>query len=558
MKANSPLDIYPYLPDVCEKVYGEKKMAVAAHLVGRVYSFEDFSEKISAQMKDDLSSGRKTEEEKIKTEKDLRKLEELLAPAVREVRIGCGEKAVTIGGDDVLFRHTLTFYNKTPVAVDVHDTMISEELKARLRNVTDFRKFYVGKFLTLDAVAVRSVSGIPERFAACVSAVAETGFPVILCTKDPGLMEAGLKAAEGQNPLMYAADEKNRNEMFALARRYDVPLVISAPGDLDRLKSLVISAKLNGITKIVLDPGTFTGDRFRETFQNLIRIRAAAVSGKEDADSRSGHDATLAWPIIALPIKTRCDAGTGMTAEKKDAAAEKKDVAADKDETRETGDENALVEKDFEETLLTAASIIRCADLVIIHGTEPHELLPIVHVADMIYTDPRKPNAVAPGLYDIGTPDDASPVLFTTNFALTYYTVESDLASAGISCRLLAVNTGGLGVEAAVAGSQLTAQTVREEIENTGLDLKATTHKTLIIPGLAARLQGDLEKRLGIRVLTGPVDSGRLPKWLEENGFITLKKKTRKRKIREQNEQISACRMDKNTSNRMHSEKNIK
>ena len=63
MKANSPLDIYPYLPDVCEKVYGEKKMAVAAHLVSRVYSFEDFSEKITALMKDDPSSG-KTEEER--------------------------------------------------------------------------------------------------------------------------------------------------------------------------------------------------------------------------------------------------------------------------------------------------------------------------------------------------------------------------------------------------------------------------------------------------------------------------------------------------------------
>ncbi|MBO4302935.1 acetyl-CoA decarbonylase/synthase complex subunit gamma [Methanosarcinaceae archaeon] len=549
MKANSPLDIYPYLPDVCEKVYGEKKMAVAAHLVSRVYSFEDFSEKITALMKDDPSSGKteeeriKTEEERIKTEKDLRKLEELLAPAVREVRIGCGEKAVTIGGDDVLFRHTLTFYNKTPVAVDVHDMMTSEELKSRLQNVTDFRKFYVGKFLTLDAVAVRSVSGIPEIFAACVSAVAETGFPVILCTKDPALMEAGLKAAEGQNPLMYAADERNRNEMFSLARKFDVPLVISAPGDLNLLKSIVISAKLNGITKIVLDPGTFTGDRFRETFQNLIKIRAAAVSGKDDADSRSGHDTTLAWPILILPIKTRCNAGkptegSGNSNADRNADGDADTNAAGNADRNEAGnaDRNAAgdekdseterVEKDYEETLLTAVSIIRYADLVIIHGAEPHELLPVVHVADMIYTDPRKPNAVAPGLYDIGTPDDASPVLFTTNFALTYYTVESDLTSAGISCRLLAVNTGGLGVEAAVAGSQLTAQTVREEIERTGLDLKATTHKTLIIPGLAARLQGDLEKRLGIRVLTGPTDSGRLPKWLEENGFITQEKKT--------------------------------
>ena len=63
----------------------------------------------------------------------------------------------------------------------------------------------------------------------------------------------------------------------------------------------------------------------------------------------------------------------------------------------------------------------------------------------------------------VGNPDAESPVLFTTNFALTYYTVESDLESAGISGYLLAVNTGGLGVEAAVAGGQLTADVILQK-----------------------------------------------------------------------------------------------
>lgn len=37
------------------------------------------------------------------------KLEELLAPAVKEITFGKGKKKVTIGGDEVLYRYQLTF-----------------------------------------------------------------------------------------------------------------------------------------------------------------------------------------------------------------------------------------------------------------------------------------------------------------------------------------------------------------------------------------------------------------------------------------------------------------
>lgn len=462
MKAKSPLDIWPFLPDTCESLYGESKMAIATRLVNRVYTVDELAEKMKA-------AGENADER-------LTKLAELLAPAVREITIGTGEKAVRVGGDDVMFRHQLTFYNKTKIAVDVWDTMTADELKERLRQITDFRKFYVGRFLTLDMAAVRSVSGDPEKFAACVSAVAASGLPIILCTKDPALMRAGLRAADGKNPLMYAADERNWKEMTALALEFDVPLVVSAPGDPELLKSMAMTAEKNGVSKLVLDPGTFTGKRFKETFDNLIKIRKAVLD----------KDETLAWPILTLPVKTRT-------------------TGADP------------VEADRAETVLASAMIVRYADLMIVHGCGPHEILPLVHMADMIYTDPRTPAAVDAKLYRIGTPDDDSPILFTTNFALTYYTVESDLASAKIDCFLLAVNTGGLGVEAATAGGQLTAQTVKAALDAADLDISKTKHKTLIIPGLAARLQGDLEKLLGITVLTGPTDSGRIPKWLEEN-----------------------------------------
>jgi len=48
--------------------------------------------------------------------------------------------------------------------------------------------------------------------------------------------------------------------MAELAKRYEAPLVITSPGDLDTLVSLVKTLEEDiGITDLALDPGTFTG-----------------------------------------------------------------------------------------------------------------------------------------------------------------------------------------------------------------------------------------------------------------------------------------------------------
>lgn len=66
------------------------------------------------------------------------------------------------------------------------------------------------------------------------------------------------------------------------------------------------------------------------------------------------------------------------------------------------------------------------------HSLEAHSMMPDMHLRFNIYTDPRTPVQVKPGIYKVGNPGAESPVFLTTNFALTYYTVESDIASNGI------------------------------------------------------------------------------------------------------------------------------
>ncbi len=463
MKINSPLEAYKYLPGTnCGECGEQTCMAFAAHLIDRSMDLTDCTPILEDKFK-----------------KKFEELDALLAPEIREVEIGVGDNAVKIGGDDVLYRHKLTFFNQTTYAYDVSDTMDEKELVERVKYIQEFKKFYVGNFLTADMIAVRSSSDDPEKFAAAVKKVMEnTDLSLVLCSFNPDVLKAGLEVSKDRNPLLYAANKDNWKEVADLAMNYDVPVTLFAPNDLDMLKSLAKTFAEMGTEKLVLDPGTFpTGKQLKQTFTNFIKVRRAGIDGDRD----------IAYPIMAVPF-------TAWMAHDDPVSAS------------------------YWETVVASVFTIKYGDIMILHSTEPYAMLPELHIRDTIYTDPRKPVTVDPGMYKVGEPTAESPVLVTTNFALTYYTVESDISSNKIDCYLWAIDTEGIGVEAAVAGGQLTAEKIKKGIEESGFDLKKdTTHNTVIIPGLAARLQGDVEDATGASVLVGPADSGRIPGWMEKN-----------------------------------------
>jgi acetyl-CoA decarbonylase/synthase complex subunit gamma len=70
-------------------------------------------------------------------------------------------------------------------------------------------------------------------------------------------------------------------------------------------------------------------------------------------------------------------------------------------------------------------------------------------------------------------------------------------------------------VEAAVAGGQLDAYKANEAIENANLT-EQVDHKKLIIPGMAARISGELEHLSGWEIMVGPRDSSGIPKFIDK------------------------------------------
>lgn len=460
MKVKSPLEVYRYLPATnCGKCGQPTCMAFASQMIARERPLEDCTPILEAKYK------AKYEE-----------LKRLLAPEIKQITIGVGETAKKIGGEDVLYRHVLTFFNPPPLAYDVWDTMDEKALEERVKKIISFQKFYVGEFLKPDMIAVRSTSNNPEKFAACVKKVmGMTNLPLILMSLNPAVLEAGLRLAGDKRPLIYAANKDNWREVAELVKKYSVPVTVSAPGDLDMLASLAKTFLSMSIEDIVLDPGTYCyGKQLKQTFESFIKLRRAGIAeGQRD----------IAFPIMCIPM-------TAWLIEKNP------------------------IEAAYRETEIANIFTVKYADLHVLHSLEPYSIIPILYLRRNIYTDPRTPVQVTPGLKETGTPTRKSPVFVTTNFALTFYTVESDISSNKIDSYIVVVDTGGLGVEPAVAGGQLTASKIKDAVEFTKVKEKID-HNTLVIPGLAARLKGDLEDATGMTILVGPTDSGRIPSWME-------------------------------------------
>ena len=132
-----------------------------------------------------------------------------------------------------------------------------------------------------------------------------------------------------------------------------------------------------------------------------------------------------------------------------------------------------------------------------------------------IFTDPQKPVQVEPKVYSIGEVDENSPVLLTTNFSLTYYTVESDVEASRVPCYILVVDTEGTSVLTAYSGDKLNEKVVAKAIKDCDLE-NVVKHRKMVIPGYVAVMSGKLEEETGWEIMVGPRESSLLSKYLQE------------------------------------------
>ena len=385
------------------------------------------------------------------------------APPMRLIKFGQGDQQVQVGQETVLFRHEEKFHNPAVVGAIVSDNLTGDDLVQRIKAINDLQFERVGLHLGVNAIVLKNDSGEAAAFTAAAKAVKEhSKLAVILHSDLPEAMTGALGELAEALPLIASATEGTIEAMAGLAKTHKCPLAVKA-ASLQALADLTEKAVALGVEDLVLT-----------------------------LDGLSVKDQLYAWSTArTLALKKGCRSLGYPTLSIVDQGEPSRQVA-------------------------DAASLIcKYGNIVAVDCVEPAAFLTLLTVVTNIYTDPQKPIQVESKLYEIGEPDETSPVLFTTNFSLTYYTVESDVEASRIPAYVLVVDTEGTSVLTAYSGDKLNEESVKAAIAKHQVESKVS-HRKMIIPGYVAVMSGKLEEATGWEVMVGPRESSMLPKYLQE------------------------------------------
>jgi acetyl-CoA decarbonylase/synthase complex subunit gamma len=394
------------------------------------------------------------------------KLAESAAPPVRLVTLSADGREVKSGNEIVLFRHEKTFYNPAGLFIRLRDDQPLDKIQATAREVAAYSVEYVGMKLVVDGFAVEATGG-GDDFAATVKGVLDVAdLPLILIADDPAVMAKGLEAAEGTQPLIYGATADNWEAFAELAKEHDAPMAIRADS-LSALTELTEGIKGAGVEDIVLDPGA-RDLRSLLALHTLIRRMALKKNFRP-----------LGYPIISFPS--------------------------------ECADDEGMV------TVAATQAITKYGGFVVLDRFSPATVYPLLVLRTNIYTDPQQPIQVQPGVYEINDPQPDSPVMVTTNFSITYFSVANEVDGSGIPGWLLVADAEGMSVLTAWAAGKFDAERIAKAVKSADMEDKVS-HRKLIIPGHVSVLLGELEEELpGWEIQVGPreaVDlSGYLKLW---------------------------------------------
>jgi len=466
MARPSPLDIYALLDKSnCGDCGLSTCMAFGTDLLERKVTLEDCTH----LMKDP------------KQAKKLQKLREITTPPQKPVIIGVGEHACVVGGEEVLFRHQLTYYNETALFIEIADD--DPDIEEISRYLTDLKIERMGDVLRINGIALRCVSGDADQFKLATKKVSEASdLPIMLCCFNPEILLAAATEIKNKKPLLYAATKDSWEQVGTFAVQNNLPIA-AVSSDLDELISLSATLQKLGAKEIVLDPGTFFGPgKLAFTYDNIMQLRNAAID-KEDPNA--------GWPVMGVPAAYWAQVETNQ------------------------GD---LWTHQYQEVIMGAILESIDTSLIILHTGKKKEeiwaLLALMTLRQSVFSDPRIYPTADPGLFQIGEPNEMAPIFVTSNYRLTKIPVEIDIKGANIDSWLLVVDSEGIGIESAVAGGQFNATAIAEAVKEYNVFDKVK-HRILIIPGMAARLSGALEDEADAVVIVGPRDSSGVKKFYD-------------------------------------------
>ena len=385
------------------------------------------------------------------------------APPMRLVKFGSGDNQVQAGQETALFRHEDKFYNSTVLAATISDKLTGTELNKRIEAINALKFERIGIKIGVKAIAVINESSSADAFAAAAAAVKnQSKLAIILVSDSPQAIGAAVSKTSGAIPLIASVKMDTVEAIAKIAKENNCPVVAKA-NSIKAISELSEKIKAQGVEDIVL---TLDEMNLRDQMFNLSRMRVLSLKKVFRP---------LGYPVISFVKGGSCD----------------------------------------RQAAIATSLICKYSNIVVVDTVEPGAWLAMLTAVMNIYSDPQKPVQVEPKIYPVGEPNENSPLLFTTNFSLTYYTVESDVEAGRVPSYILVVDTEGTSVLTAYSGDKLNEKTVAEAMKKFGAE-NLVKHRKLIIPGYVAVMSGKLEEATGWEIMVGPRESSMLPKYLQE------------------------------------------
>lgn len=386
-------------------------------------------------------------------------LNEASAPPQRLVKIGPESARIELGQETVMFRHDEKFHHPTVVALSVSDAD-EAAVKTACEQFGQLQFPRVGDVLQADMIALRNDSGSADTFAAAAKTVSDTlGVGLVLISDDIAALKAAVAALPGGAPVAVPAASASADELVELA---GAGAVVCVSGEMSAVADGVEALSGKDVKEMMISPGKV--DTLASlTF--LTQTRRAALMRKFRQ---------LGCPALVFA----------------------------------EGDDHVAASLD------ACGFVCKYAGIIVTNAWEPELLAPILTARQNIYTDPQKPVQVEPKIYEIGEVTGSSPLLVTTNFSLSYYSVESEVEAARVPCRILAVDTEGTSVLTAWAADKFNPETIADALKASGADGLVDHHK-VIIPGHVAVLTAQLAEDSGWEVLVGPKEASGIGPYLK-------------------------------------------
>ena len=392
-------------------------------------------------------------------------LSEATAPPMKAIEVG----GMKLGGETVMMRHEKTFVNRNRFAVSLCTCMDDAAVDAKLAEMKAVDYERIGEREYVEFLLVHD-GGDGARLAELCKKAAAAERAVIIDTDSVDNAKLALAAIGDTKPLLNGANKDNYESMSALAVEAGVVLGVKG-ADLAEIHDTVAALEKLENKNLVID---VTGATIKETFANAVLVRRTALKD---------GDRTFGYPSIVNLAKL-CHGDVHM------------------------------------ETALASLFTMKYGSIVVMETMRYAEALPLYGLRQNVFTDPQKPMKVEPGIYPINgaTPDD--PCALTVDFALTYFLVSGELERSKVPVNLLITDASGMSVLTAWAAGKFSSGSIKKFFDEYDIAGKIN-NRTLIIPGKAAVMKGDIQDKLpDWNVVVGTREAVELVKYLRDGEYI--------------------------------------